>query len=78
MSNIKPLITPEKQQEQKDIWMEAFDDINLISTNLKVAIECAYQAQYDNKDFDGWILTKIREEVIGLDQLVRKVHNKMY
>lgn len=49
----------------------------LTMTNLKVAIECAYQAQYDDKDFDGWILGKIRDEIISLNKHVRETHDKM-
>ena len=76
MSNIKPLITPEKQQERKEIWMDAFDDVNLKTTNLKVAIECAYQNQYEDKDFDGWIMDKIKEDIISLDNILRDAHKK--
>lgn len=76
MSNIEPLISAEKQQQQKEVWMEAFDDVNLKSTNLRVAIEAAYQRQCESADFDCWILIKIREEVIELHEIVREAFKK--
>jgi len=76
MSNIKSLYTGEQIQERKDVWWDSFDDINLSVTNLNCALECAYQNQYSNKDFDGWIMDKIREDMSKLHKLVDEAKKK--
>ena len=32
MSNIEPLVSAEKQQERKEVWMNAFDDVAFLHT----------------------------------------------
>ncbi len=78
MSNVQSLYTAEQLEEQKEIWWSAFDDINLSVTNLNCALQCAYQNQYEDKNFDGWIMDKIKEDMTKLFKLMEEVKDKAF